>query len=132
MTWDVEYTDEFEAWWNALDEAEQVSINAIVLVLEEKGPTLPSPYSSDIRGSRHGQMRELRIQHHGRPYRVLYAFDPRRVALLLIGGDKTGNNRWYEEFVPQADTLFDAHLAALEQEKKTPEKKEQSHDGKKV
>jgi hypothetical protein len=52
-------------------------------------------------------MRELRVQHQGRPYRVLYAFDPRRVAILLIGGDKTGNDRWYEKFVPRADRLYD-------------------------
>ena len=58
-------------------------------------------------------MRELRVQHEGRPYRVLYAFDPRRVAVLLIGGDKTGNDRWYQEFVPRADRLYDEHLALL-------------------
>jgi hypothetical protein len=61
-------------------------------------------------------MRELRIQHQGRPYRVLYAFDPRRAAILLIGGDKTGNDRWYEEFVPIADRLYDAHLASVKRE----------------
>jgi hypothetical protein len=61
-------------------------------------------------------MRELRIQHEGRPYRVLYAFDPRRTAILLIGGDKTGNNRWYEEYVPQADNIDDEHLKELESE----------------
>ena len=59
-------------------------------------------------------MRELRIQHEGRPYRVLYAFDPNRAALLLIGGDKTGNDRWYEIFVPIADRLYDEHLKELE------------------
>ena len=61
-------------------------------------------------------MRELRVQHAGRPYRVLYAFDPRRVAILLIGGDKTGNDRWYEQFVPVADRLYDAHLVLLRKE----------------
>lgn len=61
-------------------------------------------------------MRELRIQHEGRPYRVLYAFDPRRTAILLIGGDKTGNDRWYDEFVPKADKLYDDHLDTLEKE----------------
>ena len=60
-------------------------------------------------------MRELRIQHAGRPYRVLYAFDPNRDALLLIGGDKTGNDRWYEIFIPVADRLYDEHLNELEQ-----------------
>jgi hypothetical protein len=64
-------------------------------------------------------MKELRIQHAGRPYRVLYAFDPRRSATLLIGGDKTGNDRWYEVFVPVADRLYDEHLATLKQENET-------------
>jgi len=61
-------------------------------------------------------MRELRVQHRGRPYRVLYAFDPRRAAILLIGGDKTGNDRWYEQYVPIADDLYDAHLKDVKQE----------------
>ena len=61
-------------------------------------------------------MRELRIQHEGRPYRVLYAFDPRRAAMLLTGGDKTGNNRWYWEYVPLADAIYDRHLRDLENE----------------
>ena len=61
-------------------------------------------------------MKELIIQHAGRPYRVLYAFDPRRCAILLIGGDKTGNKRWYETFVPVADKLYDKHLATLRKE----------------
>lgn len=74
------------------------------------------PHSSGIETSRHKHMRELRIQHEGRPYRVLYAFDPRRTAILLIGGDKTGNNRWYEEYVPQADNIYDQHLKELESE----------------
>ena len=58
-------------------------------------------------------MRELRIQHGGRPYRALYAFDPRRAAILLIGGDKTGNDRWYVDFVPLADAIYDRHLREL-------------------
>ena len=54
--------------------------------------------------------------HEGRPYRVLYAFDPRRTAILLIGGDKTGNNRWYEDYVPRGDDIYDQHLKELENE----------------
>ena len=116
MSWEVEYTDEFEEWWTVLDEAEQVSIDAVVSVLEDMGPHLPFPYSSDIRGSKHGHMRELRIQHKGDPYRVLYAFDPRRSALLLLGGCKTGDDRWYEINVPKADRLYDEHLEQLKKE----------------
>lgn len=59
-------------------------------------------------------MRELRVQHQGNPYRVLYAFDPRRVALLLLGGDKTGDEGWYGRMVPLADALFSVHLAELD------------------
>lgn len=61
-------------------------------------------------------MRELRVQSGGRPIRIFYAFDPRRAAILLIGGDKTGNDRFYEDYVPVADRLYDAHLAELKQE----------------
>lgn len=116
MSWDVEYTNEFEEWWSRLSEDEQESVDASVYLLEERGPQLGFPHSSGVAGSKHGHMRELRIQHRGSPYRVLYAFDPRRTAVLLIGGDKTGNDRWYEEYVPQADKLYDVHLDELRKE----------------
>lgn len=116
MAWDVEYTDEFEAWWSTLSEAEQESVDASVRLLEERGPTLPFPHSAGIEMSMHSHMRELRIQHQGRPYRVLYAFDPRRTAILLIGGNKTGDDRWYESNVPIADRLYDEHLELLRKE----------------
>lgn len=61
-------------------------------------------------------MRELRVQSGGRPIRIFYAFDPRRSAILLIGGDKTGRDRFYEEMVPLADRLYDAHLEELRKE----------------
>ena len=61
-------------------------------------------------------MRELRVQHQGRPYRVLYVFDPRRMAILLLGGDKTGDNRWYERNVPLADRLYDYYLSEIKEE----------------
>lgn len=116
MTWDVEYTDEFGEWWGTLTEAEQEDIAAVIELLEEHGPTLRYPRSSGIENSRHTRMRELRIQHAGRPYRVLYAFNPLRTAILLIGGDKTGDDRWYDKFVPIADDLYDVHLVELKTE----------------
>lgn len=114
---EVEYTDEFERWWEKLVEAEQVSIAAIVGLLENLGPKLGFPYSSGIFGSKHSHMRELRVQHAGNPYRILYAFDPRRTAMLLLGGDKTGDDRWYESAIHKADQLYDEHLAILKKEK---------------
>jgi hypothetical protein len=92
-------------WWHSLSEKEQVCVDASVRLLELLGPSLKFPHSSGVKGSRHGHLRELRIQFGGRPLRSLYAFDPRRRAILLIGGDKTGNDRWYEEYVPIADDL---------------------------
>jgi len=116
MAWEVEYTAEFEGWWDALTAAEQIAVDAAVRLLEAQGPTLGYPYSSSIHRSRHGPMRELRIQHHGRPYRVLYAFDPRRIALLLLGGAKTGDDQWYAQVVPLADRLYETHLQTLRHE----------------
>jgi hypothetical protein len=80
----------------------------VAAMLEERGPTLPFPYSSGIAGST--KLRELRIQHAGKPYRILYAFDPKRNAILLLGGKKTGTGRWYEKHVPKAEKLFTAYL----------------------
>lgn len=114
--WDIEYTDEFGNWWDRLTESEQESVRASVRLLGDYGPNLPFPHSSGISGSRHRHMRELRIQHAGRPYRVLYAFDPRRCAILLLGGDKTGDDRWYERNTRTADDLYDEHLETLKKE----------------
>lgn len=116
MNCEVEFTNEFERWWESLNEEEQDSVAASVGLLEEMGVRLSFPHSSGINGSKHTQMRELRVQHKGEPYRILYAFDPRRMAILLIGGNKTGDNRWYETFVPIADKLYDEHLAQLKKE----------------
>lgn len=116
MMWNIEYTDEFGAWWSLLNESEQDDIAATVGLLEAKGPSLPFPFSSGIERSQHSHMRELRIQHAGNPYRILYAFDPKRSAILLLGGNKRGNDRWYERYVPIADNLYDEHLRTLKQE----------------
>ena len=120
MEWEVEFTDKFELWWNDLNESEQEDVSAVVQLLEVKGPQLPFPHSSGINGSAHSHMRELRIQHKGQPYRVLYAFDPRRTAILLIGGNKSGNDRWYEEYLPIADKLYNKHIETLKREGPIP------------
>lgn len=113
---EVEYTDEFAVWWDGLTETEQESVAYAVGLLGARGPTLGYPYSSGVAGSRHTHMRELRVQHQGRPYRTFYAFDPRRTAVLLIAGDKTGDDRFYERMVPIADRLYDEHLEQLKRE----------------
>ena len=116
MPWDIEYTDEFGVWWDGLSGEEQESVDASVQLLEARGPNLRFPHSSGVKGSKHSHMRELRTQHDGRPFRTLYAFDPRRHVILLLGGDKTGDKRWHEVNVPIADRLYDAHLEELKRE----------------
>ncbi|MGB8659280.1 MAG: type II toxin-antitoxin system RelE/ParE family toxin [Candidatus Acidiferrum sp.] len=114
--WEAEFTDEFGAWWSGLTEGEQIDVRAGVNLLRRFGPALGRPPVDSVAPSKHANMKELRIQHRGQPYRVLFAFDPRRAAILLIGGNKTGKGRWYKEFVPIADRLYDEHLEALRKE----------------
>ena len=96
MRVEIVYTDEFGAWWDGLAVEEQKSVGAVVELL------------GGIEGS--SKLRELRIQHRGEPYRVLYAFDPARNAVLLLGGNKTGKDRWYEQMVPVAEQIFADYL----------------------
>lgn len=119
MVWEVEYTDEFGEWWETLTEDEQDAIDAAVELLEQRGPALGRPLVDTIKQSRHANMKELRPT---KSLRVLFAFDPRRVAILLIGGDKSGAwNRWYEKTVPLADQLYEDHLAEID---RTSERRE--------
>jgi hypothetical protein len=116
MAWKVVGAELFKAWFAGLTEAERRSVIRNVELLRQFGPQLPDRYTRPVTTSRHSHMRELRIQHAGRPYRVLYAFDPQRTAVLLVGGDKTGNDRWYRQHVPIADRLYDEWLENLEKE----------------
>jgi len=106
---DVVVTDRFKEWYEALSMQEQEAVFRVVTLLEGRGVSLGYPYSSAIEGSRHA-LRELRVQHQGRPYRVLYAFDPERNAVLLLGGDKGGNERFYEQSIPIAEALWEQYL----------------------
>jgi hypothetical protein len=114
--WDIEYTDEFGAWWDSLRGDAQEAIAHDVEVLGQIGPGLGRPRVDTVKGSRFANMKELRTQHRGEPYRTFFAFDPRRCAILLIGGSKAGDNRFYETFVPKADKLYDEHLQTLRRE----------------
>lgn len=120
VVWAVEYTDEFGEWfWGRLAEDEQAAVISAVDGLEQGGPTLGRPLVDTLEGSRYPNMKELRPP--GSNIRVLFAFDPRRTAILLIGGDKTG--RWgefYEEMIPAADRLYEAHLSELRREGEIP------------
>jgi len=101
--------DEFTEWYQALDEGDSQAVVRAVTRLEKLGVTLAYPHSSAIKGSSIA-MRELRVQSGGRPIRILYAFDPERQAVLILGGDKTGDDRFYEREVPKAERLYAEYL----------------------
>jgi hypothetical protein len=114
--WEVEVTDEFLAWWSGLTMEQQESLTARVDLLAERGPDLGRPIVDRIHTSRHHRMKELRAAQDG-ALRVLFMFDPRRQAILLLGGDKSGEwNAWYAWAVPLADDLYDTYLAELRDE----------------
>ena len=113
--WEVEYTDTFGAWWTDLAAEQQERLTAAVELLEQGGPALGRPLVDTLKGSRHPNMKELRPR--GGHMRVLFAFDPRRTAILLLGGDKSGRwSSWYAEAIPFADRLYDEHLRELHNE----------------
>ena len=114
--WEVEVTDEFSDWFDSLEDKLQNTIARGIQTLRRMGPMLGRPLVDTLKGSRHSNMKELRAKYRGEPYRVLFAFDPRRTALLLIGGCKTGDKRFYQRLIPIADELFDAYLAELRKE----------------
>jgi hypothetical protein len=113
MPTEVLFTDEFREWWDELFVEEQKSVGVVIELLEKFGVLLGYPQSSGIETS--SKLRELRIQHGGEPYRVLHAFDPARDAVLLLGGKKTGNNRWYEQNVPRGEKIFAEYLRETRQ-----------------
>jgi len=113
MRCEVEITKVFQSWWMSLSEHQQDRVAAAIGLLEDHGVELGFPRSSAIKGSKFKHLRELRIQINGNPYRILYAFDPRRVAILLIGGNKGGDDRWYQKSIPKAEKLLEEHIQRL-------------------
>lgn len=110
--WKVVTVEEFDTWFLALSEAEQVEVLSYVRLLEMKGPNLARPYADKLEGTKKVKnLKELCIQHRGCPYRVFFAFDPERQAVLLCGGDKTGDKRFYKRMIPIAEREFLKHLS---------------------
>ncbi len=110
MSWEVIMDEEFEDWINALDRTERTRIMMHVGLLQELGPNLGRPYADTLKSSKHPHLKELRIQIAGDPWRVLFAFDTARVAILLVGGNKGGDKHWYKTHIPIANMRFERHL----------------------
>jgi hypothetical protein len=105
-------TAEFEEWFLGLGDADARAVVRRVGLLEARGLALGFPYSSALGGSMYA-LRELRIQSLGRPLRVIYAFDPRRQAVLILGGDKTGDDRFYERIIPRSERIWERYIQEL-------------------
>jgi hypothetical protein len=113
--WVVLTVERFDEWFLALSESEQISILTTVKLLEAKGPSLGRPHVDTLEGTKYVKnLKELRIQHQGKPYRVFFAFDPDRQAILLCGGDKTGMKRFYETMIPIAEQELLNHLSTID------------------
>ena len=120
MIWVVEIGDEFEAEFDSLDQDVQTEILALSRLLQQFGPQLGRPRADILNGSRHAKMKELRFSAADGEWRVAFAFDPKRKAILLVAGDKSGvsERRFYRELIRKADDRLDDHLARLKRERK--------------
>src|SRR5213082_22153 len=115
VSWVVETGDEFKPEVFSLPEDVRTEILAVARLLQRFGPQLGRPRVDTLKGSRHANMKELRFSAAGGEWRVAFAFDPRRRAILLVAGDKSGGSerRFYRELIRKADDRFDAHLARI-------------------
>jgi len=114
MTFDVVSTEQFDIWFLSLTVSMQEALLYSVELLRAQGATLGRPHVDTLKGSRYPNMKELRVRHAGHHLRVLFAFDPARNAVLLVGGDKTSvGNRIYERLIQTADALYEMHLKEL-------------------
>jgi len=111
MAWEVESTDEYDAWFLEQTENGQASIRMKVELLVEYGPNLPRPHADTLKGSKMGNLKELRTQTENHVFRVVFIFDEERKAVLLIGGDKKGKNekRFYRNLIKQAEEIYEAY-----------------------
>ncbi len=115
MKWKVDFDPAFDAEFDALPSAVQDELLANAKLLEAFGPELGRPWADTLNGSRHANMKELRFKFENGVWRVAFAFDPRRRAVLLAAGDKSGGGekRFYRQLIGKADKRFDAHLDRL-------------------
>jgi hypothetical protein len=119
MAWEIEFTEQAEAWYMNLEPKDADRIGAAIDELASAGPTLGRPFVDSVKASRHHNMKELRSV--GGHLRTLFAFDPRRHAVVLVGGDKKNDwSGWYERNIPVADRLYDQHLRDLGRSERWP------------
>jgi hypothetical protein len=115
MEWNVIFDPDFKIWFYEQEQGLQDEAFAVIRILAESWPTLGRPQVDTLKGSVFKNMKELRIQYQGEPWRILFAFDPQRQAVLLFGGNKAGSKRWYKENLPIAERRYEQYLETLEE-----------------
>jgi hypothetical protein len=117
QTWEILFADDFEKEFDGLSKTVQNALYASLILLEKVGPHLKRPYVDTLKGSKHPNMKELRFDADDGVWRVLFAFDPVRQAILLAAGDKSGSSekRFYKDLITKADKRFDAYLTRLKE-----------------
>lgn len=110
MPYDIVLLDEFATWLDAQDEERRIKILGHLALLEERGPLLGRPYVDTLKGSKVPNLKELRVQHKAEPIRILFAFDPKQQAVVILGGSKQADKRWYETNIPLAEEMFFDYL----------------------
>lgn len=118
--YEVVFSPEFTQWLESLEVDEQDTVLAYVDVLKQYGHQLGRPHADTLKGSDIPNLKELRVQHAGKPYRAFYVFDPLRKAVMLCAGDKTGNKRFYRDLIPIAEEIYKRHLKELDAKDNNP------------
>ena len=115
MEWDVRFAPAFAVEAKEFARPVQLELAALSGLLRQFGPQLRRPHCDTLNGSKHANMKELRIKFRNEPWRILFAFDPEQSAILLLGGNKQGDKRWYKKNIPIAEARFRRHLKQLEE-----------------
>ncbi len=124
MAWTLLYLQTFQGWLDSQPEDLQDEALAYLELLKERGPLLPRPYADTLKGSNIANLKELRFSFNGAPIRILFAFDPKQQGVIIIGGDKTGDKRWYDTNIPIAEELYATHLKKQKKEDEEKANKE--------
>ena len=118
MQWSLIYHDEFATWLTDQEEDLQNEALAYLEMLKDRGPLLGRPYVDTLKGSSLTNLKELRFEYQRAPIRILFAFDPKRQAVILLGGNKQADKRWYERNIPIAEKRFKQHVQNLDKANK--------------
>ena len=110
MPYELVLLDDFAAWLDEQEEDRRIKILGHLDLLEERGPLLGRPYVDTLKGSKIQNLKELRVQHKTEPIRILFAFDPKQQAVIILGGSKQADKRWYDTNIPVAEKMFFEHL----------------------